>query len=107
VNVLELAVVGMAVWRIASMITSERGPFDIFTRIRKLAGVVHNEFGLVDAIPDGNFAYLLTCVWCFSVILAIPYVILLYFFRDAMMWISYPFAISALAILFGSHAERE
>ena len=100
------AVFGLALWRIVSLFTSERGPFKIFERIRETFGIQHDDNGDIVAIPDGNMGYLLTCAWCLSMVLALPYMVLVYFFQDVMFWLSLWPALSALAIIVGSLARR-
>lgn len=61
---LDAATITLATWRISSLFVEERGPFDIFTRVREAFGFEHDEDGKVIVAPDNH---LLGCVWCFSV----------------------------------------
>lgn len=60
----------LVVWRIASLISHEEGPFDIFSRVRYKAGVRYdeksNEFG------KNNLSRGILCLWCTSVWVALP-----------------------------------
>lgn len=97
---LQIIILPIALWRVSHMIVNERGFMDIFVHIRSLFGILHDDDGIPIAIPDENWALLLSCVWCLSMFLAIPYVIAVYFLGDWVMWFSLPFALSALAIAF-------
>jgi hypothetical protein len=57
----------MAVWRLSSLIVQEKGPFNIFVKIRKLAKIEHDDTGEVVSSPDTFWGGLLSCVWCSSV----------------------------------------
>lgn len=50
----------LATWRVASLITSENGPFNVFARIRQAVGA--NDPGEIAGLRE-----LFTCVWCMSV----------------------------------------
>ncbi len=59
--------IGLASWRVASLVVSEQGPFDIFQRIRiGIFGIEHDDGGRIVAVPDNVFARLVSCVWCFG-----------------------------------------
>lgn len=65
-TLLDLAVVGLASWRLAHMMVWERGPFNLLVGIRHLAGIRHEE-GQPVFYPDNPPARLFSCVWCMSV----------------------------------------
>lgn len=52
----------LAGWRIASLLVSEPGPWDVFARFRERIGVP--EFG---EIKRGFVPGVFSCVWCMSV----------------------------------------
>ncbi len=58
---IEAVWIGMAVWRISSLLVHEDGPWDVFVRLRKLAGVSSGP----DPV-EGFLTNLLSCVWCTS-----------------------------------------
>lgn len=97
-NLLDLIVACLALWRITSLFQSENGPFDIFYKFRELVGIHHDDDGNIAEIENRWLPRLISCVWCLSMFLALFYVPLWYFFRDIVFWFSIPFAISALAI---------
>lgn len=57
---LRLIIAVLATWRIAHLITSEDGPFDIITRLRAYAG-------------EGLIGQLMDCPYCLSMWVAIPF----------------------------------
>ena len=59
-NVLNLVLAVLAVWRITHLFSKEDGPFDIIFAIRKKAGA-------------GFFGSLLDCFYCTSVWVALPF----------------------------------
>lgn len=63
-----LLVRGLATWRIAHMLVHEIGPFSVFTRIRRLAGIEPDAEGYPAVWRSTN---VLSCVWCTSVWIAI------------------------------------
>ncbi len=58
---IELVVASFAGWRIASLLVAEPGPFDVFKRIRALAGIHEGE-----PYTDNTLRGALGCVWCAS-----------------------------------------
>ena len=63
----QMILLGLAGFRLASLISTERGPADVFIRFRELFGFVHNEDGEVVSHPPTTFARGLACMWCSSV----------------------------------------
>lgn len=57
--ILETLLIGLAGWRLASLLVNEMGPWHIFDRLRTLVGV---KPGLI-----GAWAELFSCVWCMSI----------------------------------------
>jgi len=58
--VIDVLIVGLAAWRVASLIVHEDGPLEIFDRLRRRAGVYAEG-------PLSQIATMLTCVWCVSI----------------------------------------
>ena len=67
---LELLIMVLATWRLASLFVSEDGPFNVFRHIRCLFGVKHHDDGSVAQIPDRTLAKLITCMWCMTLWMA-------------------------------------
>ena len=62
IGVAELVVGAAAVWRISHLLHAEDGPWDVFTRLRKLAG-------------NSAVGRMLDCFYCVSVWVALPVVL--------------------------------
>ena len=59
-----VAIVGLATWRLTSLVARERGPADVFLRLRMRLGFEHDDAGEPTGIPDRWL--ILGCVWCLS-----------------------------------------
>lgn len=55
----------LATYRLSSLLVSERGPYDIFGRLRDWAGVTYDEQS--QPTGDSELAQALACIWCASV----------------------------------------
>lgn len=97
-TLVQLIVLTLATWRIASLLSNERGPFDVFVRIRGMTGITHDENKKIWIVPDDFFALVVSCVWCNSVYIATFWVAMYYFFSIFAFWGALPFALSAGAI---------
>lgn len=62
----ETLLIAAAAWRMAALISYERGPFDIFLRLRERLNVTHDDSGVPISWPDGFITSLVSCVWCLS-----------------------------------------
>ena len=49
------------------MLSYERGPFDVFLRLRKALGFQHGDDGQPVSWPDGWLSNALSCVWCLGI----------------------------------------
>ena len=73
----------LCVWRLTHLLQAEDGPFDLITRLRRMAG-------------EGFFGKLLDCFYCLSLWIAAPFAFLLG--REPVeQWLLWP-ALSAGAI---------
>jgi hypothetical protein len=57
----QTVLVGLAAWRLASLFVNEDGPWAVFERVRRIAGVP------ADGEIDGVLPTLLTCMFCATV----------------------------------------
>ena len=62
----QAVLIGLAGWRLASLVTHEAGPLDVFLRFRRSLGIEHHE-GEPIAWPENVLAQALSCVWCLGV----------------------------------------
>lgn len=104
-NLLNFLLLSLATWRIASLITHEKGPFGLLVRIRSFAGIVHDADGFPVQIPDGFLPELLSCVWCLSLWVGLAWSLFWYFLPSVSILIALPFALSAVAILIDNHVK--
>lgn len=101
---IELVIFGLATWRVSSLIVDEDGPFDIFLRIRKLAGIVHDENGKPLMIPERFFSKLLSCVWCASVWVGFFWTAVCCLFPEVAYLLALPFVLSAVAVFLNKYS---
>ena len=101
----DLVVMGLAVWRMSSLLTSEKGPLHIFVHIRELARIKHSDTGKVSVIPETFWGELLSCVWCISPYIALVATVLYLLFGSVIVWCCLPLALSAFAILVHRYAR--
>ena len=62
----EAVLVGLAAWRASALVSYERGPGDVFLRLREALGFQHDERGEPTAWPETLLAKLVSCPWCLS-----------------------------------------
>lgn len=92
---LDLVIMCFATWRMSSLITNEEGPFNVFLKLRSLAGITHHDDGTIANIPDKFTAKLISCLWCVSIWMG-GIIYLIWLFCPVAVWI---IAISAGAII--------
>lgn len=90
---LEFVVITLMVWRISSLLTAERGPFDLLGKLRDTVGVYYDEMSQCQG--RNEVAKALCCIWCTSVWIGL--VAALVFYPSA--WLLYGLALSAGAIV--------
>ncbi len=95
---LDFLVMALAVWRVSSLLVNEQGPFDMFLRLRKAAGIIHDENKEVAVVPERFWPQLLSCIWCTSMWVAIATSLLYCLFPMITIYLCLPFALSAGAI---------
>jgi hypothetical protein len=95
-DLVEILVLGLATWRIASLFANEDGPFDMFSHIRNFIGVKTdangNRYG-THVLSKG-----IICVWCnsiwFGILIAIAWVLF-----NPILYVCLPFALSTIAVM--------
>lgn len=60
---LRAIIVGLASWRLASLLVDEEGPWHVFARLRRAVGIPAGP----GMLPDTLLAGILACVWCCTV----------------------------------------
>jgi hypothetical protein len=96
---------GLATWRLSSMLVEESGPWHIFTRLRKATGITHDVDEKIVTVPDKFLAGLLSCVWCCSVWVGAGWAILWLYFPQISVAAAIPFALSTAAIWIEKHTR--
>ncbi len=70
ITLTELIILILAAFRLSALLVCDKGPFNIFTKIRELAGIKYIETEKdvqpIIIIPDRFFAGLLSCFRCVS-----------------------------------------
>jgi len=89
----------LATWRIASLLTSERGPGWMFQHLRELAGITHDDDGEKAIVPESFLAETLACVWCSSIWVGVFWVAFDWIWPLGSIRFALVFALSAGAIL--------
>lgn len=104
-SILEVAILALATWRLASLIANEDGPFEIFALLRTFVGVryttVEKSQSPILPIPYGTneFAKMLLCVWCNSIWIGAAVALAYWYNPHFTTWACLPLALSALAIV--------
>jgi hypothetical protein len=92
-NLIKLLIGALATWRLAALLVTDYGPFDIFENIRKRVGVYYtDEIGR----PLSVLGKLFSCLWCMSIWSGVLVTIIL---TTELWWVLLPFAFSTVAIV--------
>jgi hypothetical protein len=104
---MDIVILGLAVWRIASLLSAERGPYAMFEKIREWCGVRYTVVeGVERAESDREIGKLILCPWCSSVWLG-AIASILYLWKPVVVWMALPLALSALAIIVNEIVNHE
>lgn len=89
---MEIFVLILATWRLASLLSREDGPWALLATLRHSLGVRHDERGVpygTNTVAEG-----VLCLWCCSMWIGLLLGGLYYLWGDSW-WIWLPFALSA------------
>lgn len=96
IGLMDFLVLGLATWRLTSLLVKEDGPWDLFARLRSSAGVKFDAHS--EPYAETFFGSLLMCVWCTSVwvggFLALAFLLA----ASVTLILCLPFALSAFTI---------
>jgi len=96
----DTVIASLALWRIASLFTAERGPGRMFVLLRGRVGVLHDDNDKPIGFDESRaFAEAFYCLWCFSMWAGLPYGALWVIVPGIMLPLSMPFALSTLAVV--------
>lgn len=87
----------LATWRLAYLLSTERGPWDVLGRLRDRLGVAYDDAG--QAYGTNELAEMFLCVWCNSVWIGLIISIGYWLAPDLTFWACLPLSLSAGAIL--------
>ena len=94
-----LLIVGLATWRLSSLLAKEAGPFDILVKIRHKVGVRYSTAPPYDIYGTNTVAKGIICIWCNSVWVGMVFTIAVIIYPNAVL-VLLPLTISAIAIWF-------
>jgi hypothetical protein len=94
-----LLVVGLATWRLSSLLANEAGPFDVLARIRHKVGVRYSDAPPYDVQGTNTVSKGIICIWCNSVWIGVVFTIALMIYPNTV-FILLPLAFSTIAIWF-------
>ncbi|KKN20379.1 hypothetical protein LCGC14_0936280 [marine sediment metagenome] len=61
----EAILIGLAAWRLTALFSYERGPFDVFLRLRQFVGFDHDSLsGEPISWPGNTLPRVISCPWC-------------------------------------------
>jgi len=60
----QAVILGLAAWRLTALVSYERGPGDMFRRLRAMLGFQHDSGGRPTAWPSGALQEMIACPWC-------------------------------------------
>ena len=63
----EALLIAAAGWGCTAMLSYEKGPFNIFVKIRQLIGIQHDDQGQPTVWSDNVLANAVSCPWCLGI----------------------------------------
>ena len=87
---------GLAAWRLASLVANEDGPWMIFKRLRQQAEHWCNKYRFCRELGVYD---LFSCEWCNSVWIGAGLTMLYLWIGEAILYLALPLALSTVAIL--------
>lgn len=102
-TLLDVTVLGLAVFRMSMLLVEERGPFYLFAWLRLRAGIRHDTNNLPYVVYARGWRMevgeLFLCVWCMSVWVGMAVTLAYLWVPTLTVWMCLPFALSALALV--------
>jgi hypothetical protein len=87
---------GLAAWRLASLIANEEGPWMVFKRLRERAEQWCNRYKFCREL---GLYELVTCEWCNSIWIGVGLTLLYLWIGETILYLSLPLALSTVAII--------
>lgn len=66
----QVAIIGLAAWRLTALLSYERGPLDVFLRLRTWLGFEHDDDGKPEAWVSSPLRDGISCPWCLGLWMA-------------------------------------
>lgn len=95
-EILDLFIITSAMWRVASLIANEMGPFHMLKNFRHYCGELCEDHLFWRRF---HLYELVTCEWCLTVWMGVVATVMYYFLGKITVWLALPFALSAGAIV--------
>lgn len=103
-SLFDLFLLGVATWRLSSMLVYEDGPWLAFWRLRRWSGIEYDKNREKLSVPDGKLlSGILNCVWCCSVWTGIGIAVAYFLFPEIVIWLCLPMVLSTVAIFIEKH----
>ena len=99
----DLIILGLATWRVSSLLTKEPGPHDMFQKLREAVGIQHDENGDIYLVPDGFWPGVLSCILCNSIWVAAWFYLCYRVNSETTLGVCSLLALSTVAILVDRH----
>jgi hypothetical protein len=94
-EIFDIVIISTAMWRVASLISNEMGPWHMLKRFRHYCGTLCEKHRFW---RNFHLYELITCEWCNTVWMGLVAVPLYLLFGKLVVWLALPFALSAYAI---------
>ena len=95
----QFLVLALTTWRLSALLSYENGPFRVFRKLRKVAGIEYYDNGDQVEKEYTGFASLFACVWCLSFWIGVFIAVMFRQLPTITIYFSLPFALSAGAIV--------
>ena len=102
-RLLEVLVLALATWRLASLLAHEDGPFEMFGYIRAWLGVRYDECG--NPYPTHWLSRGVMCLWCCSIWFGVFWAGLYFAWGDSW-WLALPLALSSVAVVMEEYVSE-
>lgn len=98
-SLFDLFLLGVAAWRLSSMLVNEDGPGLMFWKLRRWSGIEYDQNREKLSVPDGKLlSGILNCVWCCSVWTGTGIAVAYFLFPEIVPWLCLPMVLSTVAI---------
>lgn len=87
---------GLAAWRLASLVANEDGPWQVFKRIRERAEMWCKKYKFCS---DFGLYELFSCEWCNSVWIGAGLTLLYLWMGNSILYVALPLALSTVVIV--------